>query len=510
MKKETIRYGALTLVFTNSVVKLMSLVYRSVTVRMIGTEGLGLTEMMMPFYSFLLVIASWGIPLAISNLISVEQSENKAHFILHTGAILLFFNGSIVTIITAICLFLFPHIIFSDSRIIPGFCVLLPSIIVISVFSALRGYFQGNHKSSEIGKSQVTEQTVRMILGITIIFCLLRKNYSLSIILIGFSLSSFVAECCGGLYLWKRFRKSSHFKVRGFQKNLAADMLKKGTPITLSRLMISSTAAIQAIIIPHAMIHQGSSPAEAASFFGIFAGVALTVLHLPSVITGALSTPLIPAIATANAKGNKTLQNHQIEKSIFVTNITAIPVLALLFYYAKEICQILFATPEAGPMLSILCLGGIFLYLQQPIIAILQGMNRFTAIFIHYCIADVLYLTFLYLLGHSAYYSTEAMLILFLADDAVVFTLNYIYLKKITHFGISRLKTYFTPLLGVFAGFTVLIPAEKYIMQTNITEIVTIILSACLFLFIYLLTLYLSGAVNNPTVFFPLKKQKRH
>ena len=56
MKKESVFLGASVLILTNGTVKVLSLIYRGVLIRLIGAEGLGLTELMSPFYSFLLVI----------------------------------------------------------------------------------------------------------------------------------------------------------------------------------------------------------------------------------------------------------------------------------------------------------------------------------------------------------------------------------------------------------------------------------------------------------------------
>lgn len=510
MKKETILYGTAVLIFTNSAVKLMSLTYRGIMIRLIGAEGLGLTELMMPFYSFLIVVASLGIPLAISNFISAEPKESNRKDILYTGTILLVGNGILVTLLTVLLFPLLKDILFSDRRLIPGFFVLIPTVFLISAFSALRGFFQGSHLSSAIGKSQVTEQFTRMIAGISLVYLLIRHHFSLTMLIVGFSAASFVAELCGGMYLLHRYRKIRTGEKGRFRNTIAKRMLRTGAPITMSRLVISLTAALQAVIIPHVLVAQGATVSEAATFFGLFAGVALTVLHLPSVITGALTTPLIPAIAAADGNRNRKLRNSRIEKSITFTNFTALPILALLCYYAKEICGLLFASPEAGYYLSILTLGGIFLYLQQPIIAILQGMNRFFRIFLHYCVADVLYIGALIYLGTYGPFSVERLLLAFMINDVIVFALNYFYLKHMTGFRMPLVKTYFAPLLALTAGFIVMIPAEKYIMQTNITSICSMILSACLFLLLYLFTLYISGALDRELISTLLSRHKHH
>ena len=287
-------------------------------------------------------------------------------------------------------------------------------------------------------------------------------------------------------------------------------MLRTGAPITLSRIVISLTSAFQAVIIPRILISQGASIGDAATFYGLFAGVALTVLHLPSVVTGALTTPLMPAIAAADGCGNHRLRNERIGKSILFTNFTALPILALLFYYAEEICGLLFASPQAGYYLAFLSLGGIFLYLQQPVITILQGMNRFSRLFIHFCVADILYLAALAALWICGAFTDERFMAVFIANDLMLFGLNYFYLKRITHFRLSFIKTYAAPLVASAAALITVISAEKYIMQTNITNLWSMILSACLFFLMYVFTLYISGTFDKELISSLLSRRKHH
>lgn len=500
MKKESILYGTLILILTNTLVKILSLIYRGITVRLIGAEGLGLMEMMMPLYSLLIVISSLGIPPAMSNMISIEKSKSEIHSIVKTGFYILIFTSSIIIVLTFLSMPFLAEIIFTDQRIIPGFFVLIPSIFLISVFSSFRGYFQGSHQSSLLGKSQVTEQIIRITFGVILLTYLIHHNAPMPVILMGVALASFLAEFGGGMYLWIKYRKQKIKQPCFFQKKHAKHMLHHGAPITLSRLIISATSAVQAIIVPQAMVAQGATQSEAAAFFGLFSGVALTVLHLPSIVTGALITPLIPAIADANGKNDILTRNNRISKSILYTNLTSIPILFLLFYYATEICDILFNSPDAGVYLSVLCLGGIFIYLQQPIIGILQGMNQFHTIFLHYCIADVIYIGTLVFLMITDQFTINYFLIAFIFNDIFVFVLNYVHLKKLTGYKTDLYKVYLAPVLGISSGMMAISLLEKHIMQTNITNILSMTLSACLFLLCYIITLYISGALDKNTI----------
>ena len=65
--------------------------------------------------------------------------------------------------------------------------------------------------TSLLGKSQAVEQIVRVVAGIgIIIFFLIDRGYTITILLVGLSAATFLAEWSGGLYLWKKFRKEKN------------------------------------------------------------------------------------------------------------------------------------------------------------------------------------------------------------------------------------------------------------------------------------------------------------
>ena len=60
----------------NFITRIIAFFYRVYIVRLIGSEGIGLYEMVFPVYSLILVITTAGIPMAVSKLIS-EACKKK-------------------------------------------------------------------------------------------------------------------------------------------------------------------------------------------------------------------------------------------------------------------------------------------------------------------------------------------------------------------------------------------------------------------------------------------------
>lgn len=70
-------WSAAILLVCNFVSRVLGFIYKIILVRMIGTSGIGVTEMTGPMYSFALVAASLGIPLALSRQLAFEIGKRR-------------------------------------------------------------------------------------------------------------------------------------------------------------------------------------------------------------------------------------------------------------------------------------------------------------------------------------------------------------------------------------------------------------------------------------------------
>ena len=498
MGRETIFFGTAVLILTNLSVKILSLVYRAILVRLLGGEGLGLFEMIMPVYSFLLVLSSLGVPLAIANLVSRREQSCTVGDIIKTGTVLLAINSVLVTLAVLAAFPFIRELIFSDSRVYGGFLTLVPTIAIISVISAVRAYFQGSHQTSFIGRSQVIEQVIRVACGIAVTYYLVAvRGYPLSVALCGLSLATLLAEGGGTLYLWRKYRRQAGKQKHSFQPALAKLMLTQGAPVTMSRLLTTFTMSCQATLIPKALIAGGFSLSMAATLYGYFSGVAIVVLHLPTIVTGALAVPLIPAIAEAAVQNDRPLLHARVNESLIFTAYTAFPLLALIFWFATPLCGILFDSPQAGPMLALLSLGGIFLYLQQPIIAVLQGLSCFRAIFVNLFVSDALYVLLLLAFYLRGSFSITVAILLFIGNDVLRCTLNLIYLKIKTRLRISSLQFFFKPLLCSVTALFAMVAVTKNLPLLQGEDIGHILLQSVLFFVVFFFMFFLVGGDNR-------------
>ena len=76
MKSKFVK-STIILMIGGLITKILGMVIKIITNRLIGTEGLGVYMLITPTFMLLIAIAQLGFPIAISKLVAEDKSNNK-------------------------------------------------------------------------------------------------------------------------------------------------------------------------------------------------------------------------------------------------------------------------------------------------------------------------------------------------------------------------------------------------------------------------------------------------
>lgn len=486
---------------SNFFIKFLGFFYRVVLVRILGTEGIGLVEMVTPIYAFVLVLTTWGIPLAMSKLVAEESAkgnQGNVQQIFRVAAFLLVFAGLLSTGL----IYLFAPVIINhfaaDQRIYLCFLTMVPAIFIIALCSVFRAYFQGLKQVSAIGVSQALEQTVRVIVGLTLAVKL--RKYGLEIAVVAVSLASVMGELSGLIYMVARYKTTSHNKTAvGLptftRRQIVKSMFSYGTPVTITRLLSTFLIAMQAMLIPKGLMLAGCDMRTSTEIYGRFSGVALSLLHLPGVFTMSLAVSMIPAVAELVGRQNKKLLNHRVSEALQISVVFAAPSMMLLFYYGRELCDIIFHAPEAGEPLRILALGGVFLYVQQTLSSIMQGLGKVRVLLVNTIISGSCQVTGFLLLTPIPSLGINGAAIALVISFFVGSTLNFLYLRNYS-LHLSLANIIFKPFVAGTVSLLLLCLGELYLFNPGGNQILLMIGSMAFSTCCYFVLLFIMGGMR--------------
>ena len=386
MTKQNFIQGTMILVVAGLITRALGTIYRIVLSRYIGAEAIGLYQMAFPTLIMLITIVTAGLPIAVSKLVAEAEANKDEVKVKKILWFALFLVSLIAIMISFVFYFTIPLIsryLLTDERVALSLYAIVPIIPIISISSVLRGYFQGRQNMLPSALSTIIETIFRMISGIA--FSLFLLPYGAEYASAGAMVGMVIGEIAGNLVLiiQYHFNRSKEFKKYklGFssyfsEKSLGKQISRIAVPVTTSQIIGSIAYFIEPGVVAHSLALAGISTAIATAQYGQLAGMALLVTFFPTVITYSLSVSLVPAVSEAAARKDSYLIYKRLHQALKFAFIIGFPAAALIFILSDSIGILLFDNTQVGHLIKILAPFAIFLYIQRPLAATLQGLDH--------------------------------------------------------------------------------------------------------------------------------------
>jgi len=207
--------GATILAVCALAAKLIGVLYRIPLTNIVGSQGIGLYQMIFPLYVVLLTISSGGLPVAISKVVAdriARGDEAGARKVLRVSLVSLVSIGAVL----GTALFFLSGLIArlqGNELARLGYMAIAPAIVFVAILACFRGYYQGRQNMLPSALSQIIEQVIKLGTGLALAVLLLPRGIEWAVFgaLIGVSLS----EAMASLVLWLQYVVS---RRRGMKK----------------------------------------------------------------------------------------------------------------------------------------------------------------------------------------------------------------------------------------------------------------------------------------------------
>jgi len=434
--------GAMVLSIAGAISKVLGAIYRIPLARLIGDEGMGIYQMAYPIYTTILALATAGVPVAISVLVSRKETEGftgDSQKIFRVSLLMLFVFGLFLSGMVMLSAGFIAENILREPRAYYPIMAVAPAIFFAGLMSVFRGYFQGFQFMIPTAVSQVIEQLFRVTAVLILAFMLfpLGLEYSAA----GATFGAVVGGTVGLIvliiyYLWFKKRKRAGGKEMIYSGsrslNLGRDLVKLAVPVSFGAVVLPLVQMLDAVIVPSRLMSIGYSTSQATGLYGQLSGMAAILISLPTIFTISISTSLVPAISEARARSNQILLNNRLNYGFRAGMIISLPCAAGLYVLAFQICDLLYKTPQAGIPLQPLAFSCIVLAAFQISSAGLQGIGRPEIGMRHLVVTGILKVIFNYSLTSIPALNIEGAAIGTVLAFFVGSMLNIIYLARLT------------------------------------------------------------------------------
>lgn len=505
MSRQSFLYGAMVLLLSSLFNRILGFIYQILMIRLILPEGIGLFNMVYPIYVLVLVMATAGIPVAISKLVAEEMAKNNlrgAYRIFNICFTILIFSSTTSTIL---CFqgapFLLKYV-FPNPKVFYIFLSLLPGIIIVSLCSAFRGFFQGLQKMTPTAMTQSLEQLVRVIFGLIFAYLLLPRGVEYAAI--GASIGVVIGEIAGFISIAAIFFRSRPLipadltmaPVEPVSRS-AGRIFNLAVPVTLTRFVSTTLLSVDAVLIPQRLQVNGLGLTEATAAYGQFVGISESLFFTPGIITVSLATALIPAVSDALALNNIKLVCARCEEAIRITLLAGLPSAMIFYLLAEDLCGLIFGYPEAGASLKILALGGPFLYIQQTTTGILHGLGEASRPFRNLVFASVFKIIGIYYLTGLPQMGIRGTAAALVVGYVVMAWLNLADIRQLTGFKLDINNSLLKPLIAAAGMGPLIILSQYYLYVHTRSEPLATAGALLIGLFSYILLLIFSGGIDG-------------
>ena len=526
MKRTGFLAGAAISVLGIVICKVIGLVYVIPFYAIIGTQGGALYSYAYSIYNVFLNLATSGIPVAMSKVVS-EYNEmkfyNTKERVFKIGLKVI----SVLCIISFLVLFIFaPQL---ANMIIGGvkggntvedvtmvIRVISTAVLVVPFLSVSKGYLQG-HKIMQVSSiADILEQLARVIVILAGSFLTLKVfhlslNTAVGVAVFGATVGALVAY----FYVFLKIKKAKNLKRKekatlAEKKITNKDLVKKiifyAMPFVIISLLQSVYVMVDVFTVVKGLVGLGYTTAISENVVSVIQtwGSKLNMIVM-SISTGII-TSLIPTIASAWAVRNMKEVNGKITQALQTLCLVTIPLSVGISFMSSAVWTVFYGYDELNSSIfKLLILSQIPLSICSVMVNTNQTMNNTKATItalggslIFKILLNVPFMHLFHVLGLESYYATISLNIL-IDTTASIYLLYKV--KKETNISYLRaartlIKVVMCTLIMVL-GLSILNLFIPSFSVSRMASILYIILYGVIGVIIYFFVAYKSNTISE-------------
>ncbi len=357
-------------------------VYRVGLSRMVGSEVMGLYQLVMPAMSVVMSLTAVGFTVACSHLTAQYRAlgNYKAARAALRQCLLSFLASFAVVALIAAPLSDFISVkLLGDARSRLGLLLLLPCVLLTGVENIHKHAFYGANIVYPPALTEVIEQLIRAgaVLGLLWRFLPQTPEKAVGIIVLGMICCEVFSAVTLTLLSRRLIRQEGGEGVE--VRVLGKKVRKIAFPIALTSLLGNLMGAWTAVLIPQRLVRSGCDVSAAMRSFGVLCGMTLPLLNLPTACISALGLVLLPRLSQAAALGRQDLCRRRVSKALRGASSLVFPACALLAVLAPRLGPALFKESAVGTYAVPLALSVALASLESGLAVCLNGLGRQTS-----------------------------------------------------------------------------------------------------------------------------------
>ncbi len=386
-KGQNYLHGAAILTAGVIVMKLLGFLYKMPIGNIIGDDGYSMFLATYNVYNVFLTLSTAGLPIALARLISEANAEGRVMQVRRTFTVAwwtFFWIGLLCSLVMA----LFPRFIAGQILHNPDAAlsirVMSPSVLLVCLVSAYRGYCQGFGDMIPTTVGQVLEVLIKFALGLALAWLFMHRGYGKPMGSAGAIFGVTAGSAAALVYMWafKRRHYREEEPETPDEPDSSAQIIRRflriGVPIALGSSVLALLNLIDSsLCMGRLQQAAGFDYMEAKVLYGVY-GKAQTIFNLPAAIITPLTISVVPAVSAAIVRHEDDLATQISEDSMRIAAVLSLPMGVGLAVLARPIMETIYrgSHPAGAPLLALLGVAAVFVCMVLMENAVLQATGH--------------------------------------------------------------------------------------------------------------------------------------
>ena len=477
-------FNGILLTLTALVMRTIGMCFNVYISNKIGTEGIGIYQLIMSVYMLFITLANSGINLATTRIVSEQEAFGLDSGIKKAMNKCLKYS-LIMGCFSCILLFSFSSFIstyYLHSKISPiPLRILALSLPFISLSSCMNGYFSALRNVKKTVCSQVIEQFFK----ITLISFLLNHflpsglEYACISLVLGGTISEFISFLVLFFLFTRDKRKLSSKSYK--DTNYTKQILKIALPISFTSYIRSGLSTLKQLLIPMQLEKSGLSCENAISTYGIINGMVMPLIMFPCSFISSFSSLLIPEFSYMSAKKENQKMDFVLNRIFKFCFIFSFLIMGIFWCFSEELNCIIYPNTDISFYIKLLCPLIVLMYIDNIVDSILKGLDKQVSVMGINIIDLISSISLIYFL--LPIQGIKGYIIVLFVSEIINGLLSFIHLIRYTKLKIDFTNWILKPLLSIFFISFIIKTSYSY----NLFELIIQISIFCICYFIILL-----------------------
>jgi len=525
LKTQSTTKGFAILTAAGFMVKFLSLLYVPFLSKILGGDGIGVYASAYNIFTYMYILTNAGIPVAISKMVSELIALGNYKDAVRTFKIARFLL-LILGIVMSILMLVFVVPIANAAQSAPSklaIMALAPTILLSSVLSAYRGYFQGRGNMTPTAVSQVFEQIANTIFSLVFAACFIK--YGVEAGAAGGTIGTSVGALVAVIYMIHFYEKNKVFRVpKGYSqlsikryttKKIIKKLLSVAIPMTICLGIQQSGLFIDLWLVKSRMISFGMTKVQASVLWGVLFKYT-TLINVPIAIISSLAITILPSISSLMALKDKKAVRNKINYAFRLCFLVAVPCAVGLAVLAGPVVYLI----QYGSSVARLLIYGSVVIILMAVVSIqtsiLQGIGKVYLVTIYAFLGIIGKIITNYIFVAIPSINILGAIMGNAASFAILLILNYITINKVLKVRIKLFSHAIKPIIAsvvmaivakiVYSNFNILL---GFVNKGYFANAIALLIAIGLAVLTYFFTLvFIGGLTKEDLEIFPRKITK--